>query len=171
MADRGGSRSRGTRMTKEWTGPPGASLILTTTSTVLGGILNLNIAGTVLRMIGEYVISPTGAPAAADKVRIGMGIALVSSDAAAVGGSAIPDPIGDPEYPWLFWADHPFFFIDASVDPVAAAVSQIRFKYDIRSMRKFKPGESLVQVVEYADVSGTPPMTVLTGTTRVLVAT
>ena len=122
---------------------------------------------TVLRMLGEYIITPTSAPVVADACIIGVGIALVSQDAAVLGATALPDPIADPDYPWLYWANHAFHFASADVD-VSGPASAVRHKYDIRSMRKAKLQEALVHVVEYFDFAGAPPMTVFLGGTRVL---
>jgi len=126
-------------------------------------------AQTILRMLGEYIIGPdaTTAPTAGDFVSINVGIAVVSTDAAAV--TAVPEPGGEARYPWLYWANHPIAFEGASAvpdDPRAA----LRVKFDIRSQRKVKPSESLVLITEYEDGNGTPSVLVQVGRTRVLVA-
>jgi len=125
---------------------------------------------TVIRMIGEYIIAPTTAPVALDKVRMIVGIGVVSTDAATVGASALPDPGAEPDYPWLYWKDHPVQYASTEVDPAGEA-GTVRASFDIHSMRKIKPRESLVFVFEYNNVNGDPPLTAGVGLTRVLVAT
>jgi len=46
----------------------------------------------------------------------------------------------------------------------------VRRQFDIRSMRKLKPRESLVWLVQYGDLSGTPSITTVCGQIRTLVA-
>ena len=121
-------------------------------------------------MLGEYIVGPQVAPVAADAASIGVGIGVVSSDAVSAGASALPDPNGEADYPWLYWAQHDFFFGSTATDPASLA-SSLRRPFDIKSMRKLKPRESLVAVIQYSDISGAPPLHVEFTQTRVLVAT
>ncbi len=164
MAD----RNFGRRMAKHWHVISGSTIGFTGNSTFLSGSLALNGPWTVIRMLGEYIIAADAAPTAQDAVAIGFGIGVVSSDAVVVGSTAMPDPVDEPEYPWLYWAQHDFFFNDTSL--VDGNVRSLRRSFDIRSMRKLKPRESLVVVIQYADTAGSPPMQVLFAQTRVLVA-
>ncbi len=127
-------------------------------------------ADTILRMLGEYVICPESAPAATDAVKIGVGLIKVTSDAFAVGATALPEPSGDPQSPWLFWAEHSFFY--SSTDPEAggSAAGVVRSKFDIKTMRKFAPNEHMVWVTQYANITGNPPMTILVSQVRTLIA-
>jgi len=159
----------GRRMQKHWHSIPGNSVAAAANGTFLMGTLALTGPFTVVRMLGDYAIGITSAPAALDEVAIAFGIGVVSSDAATVGPSALPDPFGEPDYPWLFWAEHWLFWTSTGTGP-ASAVSNVRRSFDIRSMRKLKPRESLIFVVQYADVVGTPPVQVQVASTRVLVA-
>ncbi len=159
------------RMQKDWFGIAQSASGLTGSTTVLLAALISLQAQTVIRMIGEYVISPTpgGTFVAGDRVEIALGIAVVSSDAAALGSTAMPDPIGDEAYPWLFWASHKLIFAGASPggDEITA---HVRRSFDIKSMRKMKADQDLVLVAQYVDLVGAPPITVDTGTVRVLAA-
>ncbi len=165
MAD----RFRGPRMPKHWHAIPLSVNTFVANGSFIGGVLALDGPFTVIRMIGEYIIGPTSAPAAGDKVELGIGIGVVSSDSAALGSTAMPDPIGEPGFPWLYQYAHNFHYPDTSLED--GAVRTLRKSFDIRSMRKIKPRESLVVVVEYSDLVGTPPMTMDVSRTRVLVAT
>ena len=145
---------------------------LTANSTVGGGVINFTSPQTVLRMLGEYVIDRNAAIVAGDACRVGIGIAKVSADAAALGATAMPDPLQDYEFPWLFQAEHRLWWPapqDAtSVNNSGSGSGIVRRSFDIRSMRKFKPNESLVQIVQYIDSNGTPPTRFFSTSTRVL---
>ncbi len=160
-------RRGGQRMDKEWSSIPSTNSVIVASSTVLQGAVTLGTSGTVIRMIGEYTIVPTSAPAASDAVLIGVGIGVVSSDAFTAGAASVPDPSGDPEYPWLYWASHPIVFSGTGTTGAAIA---FRHRFDVRSMRKMKPKESLAMIIQYVDIAGTPPITFLNGLVRVLIA-
>ena len=162
---------RGPRMPKHWHSIPSISLAFTSSSTLQGGSLALDGPWTVIRMLGSYLIAPTagGTFVAGDAADIVVGIGVVSSDAFAAGAGSMPDPAGEPEYPWLYWKDTQFSLLGAPAGD--EALSTARVEFDIRSMRKIKPRESLAVVAQYADRSGNPPYTVRFGRTRVLVAT
>ena len=162
--------TRGSRLGKQWDAILGASVALVADGTTLIPPTGMNATAsqTVLRMLGEYSISPRTAPVTLDSVRITVGIGVVSSDAASAGASALPDPEGEPDYPWLYWASHPIFFMSAVSDPNSQAAS-LRRSFDIRSMRKMKPRETLTMIVEYTDIVGTPGIQFHAGTTRVLI--
>ncbi len=165
------ARRVGTRMGKQWLGIPSITLNMTANGTNLGARTQSTTSQTVLRMIGEYncTFTPEGAVADGDECRIGLAIGIVSSDAFEAGITAVPDPVGEPEYPWLFWAEHSFAALEATDIQRSAEVGNLRRSFDIRSMRKMKPRESLVWVVQYVDSVGTPPYTVQISATRVLI--
>ena len=167
MAD----RTRGPRRQKIWSGIPGVTLPLTTAGTSVGGGLAFTAAETILRMLGEYVIVHTGTITAGDSCTIFVGIGVVSSDAFAdVGASAMPDPGSEPQYPWLYWGEHKFFYPSAGAPLAADGNLLVRQRIDVKSMRKISPRQTLATVIQYSDVAGTPPMQVLFAQTRVLIA-
>ncbi len=158
---------RPARKEKQWDGIPSIALLLTGSGVSIGGSFAFTSVQTVMRMIGEYVISPTSAPAALDGAKITVGIGRVSTDAFAVGASAMPDPEAEPEYPWLYRKDHVFSY--AGTDPEAAGAGiSLRQPFDIGAMRKFRPGESLAVVVQYTNIVGFPPLSVNVASTRIL---
>ncbi len=167
MADRHGGR----RMRKEWSSLPSVTLNLTADGTFGGPIFTPGTALTIIRMLGEYAIGNTGTVVAGDEADIGVALGVVSADAAALGASSFPDVLAEPSYPWLYWAAHNFRFPAAGA-PLQdqAATSNMRRSFDIRSMRKIKPRESLIWSVQYGDVAGAPPLTVALSITRILVA-
>ncbi len=156
-------------MSKHWgqigNGTPTA---FTTNSTAINaGLLAFDEAWTVIRMIGEYIIAPGGVVASGDNAIIGMGIGVFSTDATAV--TAVPEPFSEPEFPWLYYAVHAFAYSGAGQDNAISSQS-VRRSFDVHSMRKVKPGESLGFVAQYVDGTGAPPLDLTFGITRVLVA-
>ena len=164
MAD----RFRTPRKVKEWAAIPAFSSSLTTDATVLGsGMAGATL--TVMRMLGEYTISPTSAPAALDNAQVTVGIGVVSLDAFTLGSTAMPDPAEEPSFPWLYWAAHPLWYPSVSIGEISG-VGVVRQSFDIRSMRKINAREALSFVIQYVSLVGDPPLTFNAGQTRVLTA-
>jgi len=161
---------RSNRMAKEWNLIPAGTATFTTTATAIVGSLGVEIPGTVIRMIGEYAVTPTSPPAALDEAVVSLGICFVSTDAFTVGATAMPEPSSDAGYPWLFWAQHALYFASSALDSQNRG-GVVRRAFDIKSMRKFKPRETLVMIAEYSSAVGAPPITVSSGGARVLLAT
>ena len=160
------------RRRKQWTSLLGGGP-LNFTAVGSGGISNLAFGdggNTILRMMGEYIITSVPMPVAADGCVITAAIGIFSTDAVTAGVStAFPDFTAELEYPWLYWASHAFAFETADVDSNAAA-GQIRHTFDVRSQRKVSPRQSLAWVFEYGNFAGNPAMNVWAGATRVLLA-
>ena len=166
MAD----RSRGPRMSKAWLSMPSAQLPHTSNATSLGGRIAFLSPGTVLRMLGEYIVTNTGAVIAGDSAKMTVAVGVVSSDAFEAGQASVPDPAGEPEYPWLYWAEHTMYYpVTGSPLESANPAGALRRVIDIRSMRRIRPRESVCWIVQYADLAGTPPLQLDLGQTRVLI--
>ena len=143
---------------------------MTAANTFLGGGLAFGDAGnTIMRMIGEYILMPATAPVVADAADVTIGIGFVSGDAFTLGASAVPDPVSEPEYPWLYWKVHPVRFGSTDLDPSGMA-GTVRATFDVKSKQKAQANHTLAFVVQYADFVGTPPLTLLVGQTRVMIA-
>ncbi len=160
--------TRGPRRTKEWRmmeslGPTGFTSPATSTQMSLAFVE----AVTVLRMIGEYIVGSTSAPAAGDNASIGVGIGVGSTDSVAAG--ALPEPDDEGEYPWLYYANHPLIYTGTAPE-TGQGTGALRHKFDIRSMRKIKPRESLYLVAQYSSSVGNPPVTFFGQDVRVLLA-
>jgi len=157
-------------MAKSWDGISGAEFHFTADGTAELGNLTFTRPVTVLRMLGEYTIGVTGAPAAVDSVIIGVGVAVVSTDALAAGTGSLPDPFGDQTYPWLYWAAHAFHYTDTNLNSASASAS-IRKEISVKSMRKIKGDrEAIVWVANYFNIAGNPPMSIVGSALRILVA-
>ena len=159
----------GPRQSKLWASILGNNQSITADGTFGGAGLPFIQPETILRMIGDFLIVPTpgGTFVEDDQVDMTVGIGVMSSDAFAVGNTAIPDPAGEPQFPWLYWKAFSFIMEDATPSPSAWQTS-IRVDFDIRSMRKVTARQTLFTCVEYVDVVGAPPMDMLWSQTRVL---
>jgi len=158
------------RKEKLWQGLSIGTQALTGDGTSAGsGSLVFLATGTIMRMIGEYIIGPSAAVAAGDGVVISVGIGVFSADAVAAGAASLPDPNDEPEYPWLYRLSHALFFPAVVTEPQSGQ-SYVRHGFDVKSMRKVKPQEALVAVVQYANFSGNPPIEFVMAPTRVLIA-
>ncbi len=155
---------------KEWTFLAGQTQDVTADSTFIAqGFLNFAIPGTILRCRGNFLVSMLiGGLTADDQTQVGFGLALLSTDAVAAGAGSLPDPLGEPGFPWLWWSDTTVYTINADV--AEAAVSQ-RVVVDTKAMRKFKPGQTLVMVGQYGNITGIPGVTCTMGRIRVLIGT
>ncbi len=164
---------RGTRMVKQWDALAGIDLTLTASSTAIasGQLTNLVGAATIMRMLGRFLIipNPGGAFVAGDECIVAFAIGIVSSDAFAAGSASVPDPNSEPDYPWLYWTSIPFHFATTTLDGSDIGAS-VRVAFDVKSMRRIKPRESLCAIAQYVDVAGTPPLALNVGATRVLLA-
>ena len=89
------------RKAKLWAAIPSLTATIVADSTAIGGALLFTSPQTVLRMLGEYTICPNAATVAVDICKVTVGLAKVSADAYALGATAMPDPAGEPEFPWL----------------------------------------------------------------------
>jgi len=167
MADR---FTRGPRQQKRWAGLPGVNFLLNAAGTQGVASIAFTEPGTILRMIGEYTLAFNVAPTALDAAKVTLGLGIISADAFAAGTTALPDPAGNPEWPWMYWAEHQMFAAGSAADPAGEAASVRRF-FDSGSMRKVKPSENLVFIVQYSDLTGTPPIRFMQGQVRVLIGT
>ena len=156
-------------MAKEWGCIPAFDQAFSADATIVIASLPFVESMTILRMLGEFIITARTAPVALDAIRIGVGLGIVSTDAFAVGGSAMPDPLGEPEYPWLYWSEHWLFFPTSALESGLATTS-VRRAFDVKSMRKVKNRESLVFVFQYGNDVGNPEVIFAGSETRVLVA-
>ena len=83
--------------------------------------------------------------------------------------SATKDPIDEAEFPWLYWAVHEFEY-ETVVRDSASATASVRKAFDVRTMRKVKPRESIVMIGQYFNKAGDPPLLWSPGVARVLLA-
>ena len=172
MADRfRRGHGSGGRMTKQWLGLSSASNAFTASATAVGGKIDFDEPQTIMRVLGEISIFETLATVQFDSARLAFGLAVVSTDAATLGATAVPDPgsTSDVPYPWLYWSQH-IWTNRSGINTDADGSRFFRRSLDIRTMRKVKPRESLIWVFHYVDAGGVPPVTMAHEICRVLVA-
>jgi len=162
----------GHRMVKSWQSM-GTNIIQSVSADVTGivsGVVNNDHAFTVLRILGEWSFGADSVNVIDDTAAITVGVGVFSTDAATLGGTALPDPEDEPEYPWLYWKSALFEQTVAQQhsggDPRIARVYEI----DVKSMRKVKPRESLAMVFQYRDINGAPGVNIVMSRSRVLIA-
>jgi len=107
---------------------------------------------------------------ALDECKIVLALGMISTDAFSLGSTAVPDPAGEPEYPWLWWKSlqmfSPFVIDGTGSDDSGALI--LRGEMDVKAMRKIKPGQTLTWIAQYVDITGTPSVQLSMGQTRVL---
>ena len=104
-------------------------------------------AATLVRTRGALLVEMLVSGGATNEVTGAVGMIVVSSDALAVGITALPGPLSDIENDWFVY--EPFALGTEAVNPPAdSRVSHASFRFDSRGMRKMKFGESLVMVAE-----------------------
>ena len=107
---------------------------------------------TVVRVVGEaYLVSDQ--QAASEQQAVGFGFAVVSTQAVAIGITAIPTPFTDG-------GSELFFMYQAMLSSLGNASSTgvfqegTRYSFDQRAMRKVNEGQDIVIVLETAGISG-----------------
>ena len=157
----------GRKQLKQWSQLDRTEQLLTVTGTFLQSGIG-STPFTVLRMIGEYVIMPHEPPTVSDHAQVGIGIGVVSDDAFVLGSTAMPDPLDDVSFPWLYRGAHTFLF-ESTEQESGSVATAIRHTFDVKSMRRLKAAETLALIVQYVDVVGAPPLKFAHAGIRVLV--
>ena len=155
---------------KQWTGIPSGSQDQAGNGTFAGpGILNFAVPGTILRIRGFIQISMLASGLTAlDEVLLTFGLGMFSTDALAVGLTALPDPNAEPEFPWIWYGGVVMTSPNADFgDPM---INQ-RLEVDSKAMRKFKPGQGIAVVGQYVNGAGNPGVRVSMSQIRVLIGT
>ena len=156
------------RRERLWSALPEVNATLTVAGTTGGSQLAFSSSQTVVRMIGGgFLMYSDSAPTGADAMSLTVAIGVVSTDAATLGATALPDPAAEPDYPWLYWKPLAIFAAATTVVSSDGPGFQ-RYSFDIRAQRKLKAGQSLALFAEYVDGNGTPPVRWHADQTRVL---
>ncbi len=154
---------------KQWTAIPSFSLAISADGTFAVAGVSFAVPATVLRSRSELIgwLDVSG-QTAGDEVKFGIGLGLVSTDAFTLGATALPDPSGEPEFPWLYWYEYHLVTEEATGRGPGGF---FRLAIDTKAMRKVKPGESLVWVVQRVDGGGDLIAHIAFGQTRILIGT
>ncbi len=157
---------------KQWDFIPAIELTTTVSGTFSGGGLAFTIPATILRARSRIIAFFDATVQVADTIDVGLGLAVISSDAFTLGATAFPDPLSEPEYPWLWWTD-----ISLRAEETGAATNRAwgtasqLLSVDTKAMRKIKPQETLCWVMQTSNVVGAPTTRVDIQRTRVLIGT
>ncbi len=163
--------SRGRRSDKAWLGMPGSVVQSSAVGTkIFAGSLAFTSPGTILRTRGVIKATFDETAQIGDTMFTSFGLGIVSTDAATVGASAMPDPGDEADYPWL-WYGQILLRSNVAAGPTAYGPAAEKLEVDSKAMRRFKPGQSLVLVMEHAQVSGAPITEFDMSVFRVLIAT
>ena len=167
-----GGRSRTPRRLTAWgLGPQMTDQSITATGKVIWstGIGIVEQVATLVRTRGAFMARVLSVAAATDSMVGAIGLGIVSTDAFAVGATAVPGPFTDPE--WDGWLWHQYYTL-AGVTATAADGSNAvgfvrRFEIDSKAMRKINGNEILMGVFEVGVETGTMSIRV-SGDTRIL---
>jgi len=125
---------------------------------------------TAIRIIGDLTFQYTVSVTITDSLSsVDVGIGVTSAEAFAAGGTSLPSPTAQDQYPprgWLYAATLPVWEKAESTGVIHHAA---RFQFDLRAMRKIDKGV-LFMVIEQNNVTVGGSMQ-LTGRTRVLCLT
>ncbi len=144
MADRFRSRSRGV---KSWGTTQFGVATLTTTQLILASLVLSTTSGeTILRSRGMLFLR--GNPdAAGDDDVVGLGLIVVQSAAAAVGGASIPGPINDGDADWFWHQFVPLNSFGSAADDEAIGLNKY-VEIDSKAMRKVPRDQTVILVGE-----------------------
>ena len=154
---------------KQWSATPSIRLGVTTDTTVVGGSIGFTFPATILRARGSIVATLEAPIAAGDMAKFTFGLGIISTDSFTA-GTSVPDPAGEPDYPWLWWTEFALTTEVATINDSFGLHSH-RVEVDTKAMRRVKPGQSLAWILQRADIAGDPPATVHIAQTRVLIGT
>ena len=162
----------GRRTDKQWTSvtSQGNNFTADGTSIASGG-LDFTEAQTVMRCRGSALCAFNAATTALDEADITLGLGIFSTDAFNAGSASMPDPAGEPDYPWLWWGVFQMFspfVIDGTGSDDSGALIH-RLEIDTKAMRRVKPRQTLGWIAQYVDQTGTPSVRLSFAQTRVLV--
>ena len=155
---------------KVWLAIPSSNATVSTNTTTGGGSLAFSGPGTILRCRGFVQAHFDATVQVGDILGLTFALGIVSTDAATVGATVLPDPTADADYPWLWWGDM-ILRSELAAGPGAWGISAQRLEVDTKAMRRFKPNESLIWVMQSSIASGAPATEVSFGQTRVLIGT
>ena len=120
---------------------------LGTTGLAMGILLNTRadeflIGGTVIRIRGEFGARVDASSGLTNGAVVTAGIMIITADAAAAGGAAVPSPFDDADAPWM-WHTDMLLQGDSSTSYDQLATRQI----DNKAMRKLASNQTLVAVI------------------------
>ena len=89
-----------------------------------------------------------------DVVLCAVGLGVYSSDAFAIGQTAMPGPISDGDYDWIYHHIWTFGPSVAAAESEVAITENINIEVDSKVMRKIKPNQTIGWITESLTLSG-----------------
>ena len=152
---------------KLWAKVPGFSANLSADGIQGGSRMDFTAPLTILRICGSHFCELDATMQVGDQMVVTYAIGIVSTDAAVLGATAIPDPFDEYEYSWLYLREvHLHAQKAAAVDAWGPAAQW--FDLDTKAMRKVKPGQSLIWYTQLSGATGAPVTFVQGSALRVL---
>ncbi len=158
MAKRG---SRSARQPVEWSGNlmTDAQEVAANTAAALGSsaallqMLQEMTSPVIVRIHGEVSLWGQGGTAG-DDVTVGMGLAVVSTRAFQSGAAALPRPLTDIAFPWM-WHHMSHIRVYSAANTLTPDIGFTRVRVDCKAMRRVKSAEEeLVQCIETSNGAG-----------------
>ncbi len=157
---RSGRIASSSRRLTEWTDGPGNPSVQQITAAgatqVTTGLEALE-ALTVVRIRGEISLKLSTVTTVGDGfTNLGLGIGLVTTDAFDAGAASLPGPLTDKD--WSGWIWHQLMGQmagSATTEVGRFPMEAIRYVIDTKAMRKMRPNQVLVGVVETGTEVGT----------------
>ena len=122
---------------------------------------------TVARIRGSYVMGFTPT-AAADSMRVGLGIIVATADAVTAGVASLPGPITDPDASWLWVVYEELRSGAATAQDLQSVTQAVRGVIDTKAMRRTGTNDNLIFIAE-GFITGGTPTALVSGVARVLI--
>jgi len=161
------------RQPVEWSNIPASNISQASDATAIGGNLTTDTRFTIRRIRGSFIVRLDGTLAAGDNIRVGIGLIKANADAITLGATAMPDPLGETDAPWLYYYQTNLTMVAAATsatwDQNTAGPGFVRVDVDSKAMRILRPREGIIWVVQVGNVTGQPPVVWDIAETRVLI--
>ena len=155
---------------KAWLSIPAHTAEISSAGTNGGSQLAFASPSTILRIRGNCWAAMDATKQIGDLMTITWALGIVSTDAATLGSTALPDPSTEPEYPWLWWRQMHLWAQLASGNEAWGTSAQL-LEIDSKAMRRVAPGQSLVWFTQTGSVTGAPVTRIVGDELRVLIGT
>ena len=167
---RGRFPARGPKRSMVWSEGPTSTAVqsITAASKVIWSLGQTASGGiTVVRIRGGFSCWLQVVGALGDGfTNVAVGIGIVSADAFAVGQSAMPGPITDPEWDWMY-VNYFGAITGASTTEVFEGNAFRNLVVDTKAMRKIQSNQTIFAMVETEVLIGAATLT-FSGRTRIL---
>ena len=156
---------------KSWVDIPATQFAISGEATAIGNPRDFTAPATVLRVRSTITAYFDESVQVGDELNFTFGLGIVSTDAAALGLTAVPDPASDVEYPWLWWGTMCLQSVLAAGGERPWGMTAQILHVDTKAMRRVKPKESILWVIQSTGQVGSPVTNVQIHQSRMLIGT